>query len=115
MLSTRQSIQYFLLGCMPVRILLTILPLYINETMLFYYGLVLTIIASSFLYLYFSRTRMIAFEAGGQTWWANFRLLHGLLYLCASIYSLQGQRIAWLPLFIDTLVGLAIFINKRLL
>ena len=53
MLSENKSILYFLLGCMPARILLTLLPIYLNETMLFYYGLVLSLIAGSFLYLYF--------------------------------------------------------------
>lgn len=115
MLSTRESILYFLLGCMPIRILLTLLPIYISDTMLFYYGLVLSVIAGSFLYLYFTSSRLNAFEAGGSTWWANFRLLHGLLYLAASIYAVQGLSIAWLPLFIDTLLGFALFINKRLL
>lgn len=115
MLSTRQSIMYFLLGCMPVRILLTMLPFYISDTMLFYYGLILGAIAGSLIYLYFTSTRMNAFEAGGYTWWADFRLLHGLLYLAASIYALQGLPVAWLPLFVDTLLGLALFIDKRLL
>lgn len=115
MLSRNHSIVYFLAGCMPVRALLTVIPLYIGKDMLFYYGLVLAAIAMSLLYLYFANARMNAFEAGGRTWWADFRLLHGLLYLCAAIYSLQGHRIAWLPLFVDTLLGLALFIYKRLL
>jgi len=113
MLSENKSILYFLLGCMPARILLTLLPIYLNETMLFYYGLVLSLIAGSFLYLYFASARLNAFEAGGTTWWANFRLLHGLLYLCAAIYSLQGLQIAWLPLLVDTFLGLVLFVNKR--
>ena len=115
MISKNQSIVYFLAGCIPVRAVLTITPLYIDKAMLFYYGLVLAAIAISFLYLYFANERMNAFEAGGHTWWADFRLLHGLLYLCAAIYSLQGHRLAWLPLFVDTLLGLALFIYKRLL
>lgn len=115
MLSKNQSIVYFLVGCMPMRAVLTVIPLYIDKAMLFYYGLVLTAIAMSFLYLYFANERMHAFEAGGHTWWADFRLLHGLLYLCAAIYSLQGDRVAWLPLFVDTLLGLALFMYKRLL
>jgi hypothetical protein len=115
MLSKDNSITYFLFGCMPARIILTLLPLYINKTWLFYYGFVLASIALSFLYLYFANMRLNAFEAGGHTWWANFRLLHGFLYLVASIYAFQGLQITWLPLFIDTLLGLGLFLNKRLL
>jgi|UniRef100_A0A6C0IKQ6 hypothetical protein len=113
MLTKEQSIQYFLFGCIPMRILLTLLPLYLSTSLLFYYGLVLFTIASSFLYLYFSNSRLNAFEAGGTTWWANFRLLHGLLYMGAAIYSLQGQSIAWLPLLLDTLLGVGLFLHKH--
>lgn len=115
MFSKNNSITYFLFGCMPTRIVLTLLPLYINKEWLFYYGFVLGAIALSFLYLYFADMRLNAFEAGGHTWWANYRILHGFLYLVAAIYAFQGLQIAWLPLFIDTLLGFSLFVNKRLL
>ena len=54
MLSSDKSIYLFLFGCIPVRILLSILPLYIDKKMLFYYGIALLIISLSFLCLYFS-------------------------------------------------------------
>jgi hypothetical protein len=114
MLSEKQSLMYFLFGCIPMRIILAILPLYINEHWLFLYGLVLFGIACSFLYLYFTNSRLNAFEAGGYTWWANFRLIHGLLYLAAAIYSFQGKTIASMPLIVDTLIGLGLFIHNRL-
>jgi len=115
MFSKNNSITYFLFGCMPTRIVLTLLPLYMNKEWLFYYGFVLGAIALSFLYLYFADMRLNAFEAGGHTWWANYRILHGFLYLVAAIYAFQGLQIAWLPLFIDTLLGFSLFVNKRLL
>jgi len=52
-------------------------------------------------------------EGGGVTWWANYRLIHGLLYLCASIYLFQKQRLAWIPLTMDVLLGLIIFISRH--
>ena len=58
MLSTDKSINLFLLACIPIRILLSILPLYIDKKMLFYYGIVLLIISLSFLYLYFRNQRL---------------------------------------------------------
>ena len=115
MLSKNNSITYFLFGCMPVRIILTLLPLYISKEWLFYYGFVLGAIALSFLYLYFANMRLNAFEAGGHTWWANFRILPGFLYLVASIYAFQGLQLAWLPLLVDSLLGLGLFGEERLL
>lgn len=113
MLSEKESIKYFLFGCMPARILLSILPAYIDKDLLFYYGIVLFIISLSFLYLYFSDLRLNAFEAGGYTWWANFRIIHGLLYMAGAIYSFQGLTIAWIPITIDTLLGLILFLYHR--
>ncbi len=113
MLSNKKSIYLFLLGCIPIRILLSIIPLYIDKKILFYYGIGLLIISLSFLYLYFTNQRLNAYEAGGNTWWSKFRIIHGLLYLCAAIYALQGHREAWIPLSIDTLLGFILFINNH--
>jgi hypothetical protein len=59
--------------------------------------------------------RQNAFEAGGITWWANYRIIHGLLYLIAAIYAFNKYRSAWIPLTLDVLIGLSLFIHKRLL
>jgi len=115
MISTNNSINYFLFGCIPMRIILSLVPLYIEKKALFYYGILLLIIAVTFLYLYFANKRLNAFEAGGDTWWANYRLIHGLLYGAGAIYSLQGNRTASLPLLIDTILGIGLFIQKRFL
>ena len=113
--STNNSINYFLFGCMPMRIVLSLAPLYLEKKTLFYYGILLSIIAVAFLYLYLANKRLNAFEAGGDTWWAKYRLIHGLLYGAGAIYSLQGDKIASLPLVVDTILGLGLFVQKRFL
>ena len=115
MLTKNQSIQFFLLGCIPVRIIIALLPLYIKTEWLSYYSLPLFAIAFSFLFLYFFNMRQNAFEAGGITWWANYRIIHGLLYLIAAIYAFNKNRSAWIPLALDVIIGLSLFIHKRLL
>lgn len=114
MLSKQQRILYFLVGCIGIRIIIAIIPLYIPKNLLPVLGLLTLIIGIAFLYLYFSNQRMNAPEGGGVTWWANYRLIHGLLYLCASIYLLQKKRLAWIPLSIDVLFGLIVFIVNKL-
>ena len=123
----------FLLLCFPSRILIAILP---NKKLLdkvfnflnikinyeyFYiiYGLILLTISMGFLYLYFNNKRLDAGEAGGQTWWHELRLFHGLMYLCASIYILKSidnselMKYAIIPLTVDVIVGVISFINHR--
>ena len=113
MLSNRERILYFLIGCMGIRSIIAILPLYIPKKWLPVLGLLILVIGVSFLYLYFSNGRMDAHEGGGVTWWANYRLIHGLLYLCASIYLIQQKRLAWIPLTIDVLLGFILFLFSR--
>lgn len=112
-LKKKQSITYFLLGCIPVRVLLVLLAYYLPERYLRYYGMLLAIPSIGFLYLYFSKKRLDAREAGGKTWWANLRLIHGALYATASIYALQSSRNVWIPLLIDVFFGLLVFLNHR--
>jgi hypothetical protein len=54
---------------------------------------------------------MNATEAsGGKTWWAEYRLIHGLLYLAASIYAFREKNDeASLALITDVLFGLSVF------
>ncbi len=69
------------------------------------------IIGVSFLVLYFLELRLEAPEGGGgNTWWKNFRLIHGVLYISAFIYSIKNKDIMWIPIMIDTIFGLSLFL-----
>ena len=102
----------FLFGCIPFRLLLVYISTIIPLDKLKYFGVLLLLISISFIYLYFTNGRLNAPEAGGITWWANLRIIHGLLYLAASIYAFQGKSLIWVPLLIDVIFGLSAFILK---
>tara|TARA_B110000503_G_C7060987_1_gene376634 strand:- start:774 stop:1130 length:357 start_codon:yes stop_codon:yes gene_type:complete len=110
MVSVRQRMFLFLLGCIPMRIVLAMLPYYITTSYLPYFGILLLIIALGFFTLYFKNLRLNSTEGGGKTWWADFRLLHGFLYLCAAIYAFQEKILSAVPLVIDVILGLILFI-----
>jgi len=114
MFSIQKRMLLFLLACIPVRILLALLPLYIDTSYLRYYGLLLLIPTIGFLYLYFNNARLNAPEGGGITWWAEYRLIHGLLYLSATIMAFQEKKLAWVPLTIDVILGLVLFLFRYL-
>ena len=109
----KTSVLYFLLLCIPARLLLAYLPQILSKTYLKLYSFIVFLIGASFLYLYFNNFRLNAFEAGGVTWWKDFRLVHGALYLTAAFYLFNEERKASVPLLTDTLLGFILFINHR--
>jgi len=105
----------FLFGCIPARMLLAYFTTVVPLEYLKYYGLILLAISIGFFWLYFTNTRLDAPEAGGTTWWSSFRPIFGALYLIAAIYCFQGkQNLAWIPLAIEIIFGLILFILNEL-
>jgi hypothetical protein len=106
------SILLFLFACIPARLLLAWYSTKVSNLKLF--GALLFVMALSFLYLYFTGSRLQAPEAGGSTWWAGQRLVIGLLYLAAAIYAIQGKRdLVKIPLLIDVAFGLVLFYMRH--
>ena len=114
-LTKKQIILYFVLGCIPLRLFIVLLTYYTPVEYLKYIGVLFLLQSIGFLYLFFSNKRLSAPESGGKTWWAPLRLIHGFLYMAASIYAFRGERFAWIPLSLDVLFGLGKFVNYRLL
>jgi hypothetical protein len=105
------SVVLFLFICFPIRLFLTWLSANLSKKYLPVFGAFYLIMAVGILYLYFAGKRLDAPEAGGVTWWAPYRLLIGMLWLTAAIYAFQErQDIVWIPLLIDTLFGLMLFL-----
>jgi hypothetical protein len=113
MLDKNQRIMYFIFGCLIIRTILAILPIYLPHKWLSYFGIILLAIGTYFVYLYFNDLRLYAPEGGGITWWANYRLLHGALYLVAAHYLLKKQRFGWIPLTMDVILGLMLFLSNH--
>jgi len=108
------SVALFLFACIPVRLFLVWISTKIPVKYLGIFAALLLAMSLSFLYLYFTKGRQMAPEAGGVTWWANYRLIIGLLYLAAAIYAFQGrQDLIWIPLLMDVLFGITIFAKKH--
>lgn len=103
----------FLLGCIPVRLLLVLVAYKINDKYLPYLSILLFAIGLSFIFLYVSNSRLSAPEANGETWWKNLRPIHGMLYITAGLYAMKKSRTSALLLLIDVGIGTVAFLNKR--
>lgn len=114
-LSEDQSILFFVFGCIPTRLLIAYLAGNLSSEYLKYFSFILFAISFGFINLYFKNDRLDADEAGGKTWWAKYRIVHGILYLIAAIYAFYGNNGGYPFLIIDIIFGLILFIQKRLL
>lgn len=101
----------FLFGCMLARGLLVVLAKYIDKQYLPYMGIVATIVAISWLYLFMFDLRKTGPEVLGQEiWWQKIRPIHALFYLIFAYLAFKQSDKAWIPLLIDQLFGLGAFL-----
>jgi hypothetical protein len=110
----QKRLLFFLGGCIPARLLLSATAKYSPVYYLPYLGLVTLGIAIGFLYLYVTGKRRTGPETqGAPIWWMHFRLFHGLMYLLFSLLAFMRIQKAYLVLFVDTFVGLMLFLRHH--
>ena len=93
----------FIFACIPTRLFLAYLPQILPMYLLQPFGIIIMIMAIGFTYLAITNRRMNAVEGGGKTWWADKRLVHAGLLGTASVYLLMKDRMASVPLMLDTI------------
>jgi hypothetical protein len=100
----------FLFGCIFIRSLFVIIVKYINKKYLPYLGLLALLPAFGFIIIYLGNYRKTGREVfGGKIWWNNLRPVHGSLYILFSLLAFKKNSYAWVPLFIDVLIGIISF------
>jgi len=106
-----KRMKLFLIGCIGVRLAISLLAKYIGEKMnwaLPYLGLIALIPVMGFIgqFLFGLRERGRGF-AGGKIWWSDMRAIHGVLYLLFAMFAIRKKQFAWRVLLIDVLIGLS--------
>ena len=102
----------FLFGCIGVRLLLVYIAKNISIQYLKYMGYLLLLPGIGFIYFYLTGTRKTGPEVfGNKIWWNNLRPIHGILYLLFSYNAINGNKNAWIFLFIDVIFGLISFLT----
>lgn len=100
-MNSTQIAMLFWFGCIPTRL---VMALVLPEQILYY---ILPMISIGMFYLYFTKQRMNAFEAGGYTWWHNYRVLHAFNYFFAWFMLVYRQpMITRRILLFDVFIGI---------
>ena len=97
----------FLIGCIGTRALFVYLAKIANKTYLRYMGYLSLLPAIGFIYLFLSGSRKTGKEVfGDKIWWNNLRPIHGIIYLLFAYNAINGNKLAWIYLLIDVIIGL---------
>ena len=104
----------FLIGCMGARSALTYGIKNYSEDYKKILTILLLVPAIGFSYIYLNDLRKTGPEVfGDKIWWNNLRPFHALMYFAGSLLVYIGNKDAYLPIAIDTLVGLIAFLSHH--
>lgn len=102
----------FLIGCIGIRTLFVFLAKYANITYLRYMGYLFILPAIGFFYLFLTGSRKTGPEVfGDKIWWNNLRPIHGFLYFLFAYNAINGNKLAWIYLLVDVIIGLVSFLS----
>ena len=110
-----KRIMLFLLGCIPMRIGITYLVMkQYNKKYAKLLVFLLTAIGLGFAYIYLNGLRKTGMEVfGDKIWWNNWRPFHSAMYLIAALLIIKQNKNAYLPIALDTTVGLILFLRHH--
>ena len=104
----------FLIGCIGTRSLFVYIAKNADNKWLKYMGYLLLLPGIGFIYIYLTGIRQTGPEVfGNKIWWNNLRPIHGILYLLFSYNAINGNKNAWIFLFIDVIFGLISFLTHH--
>ena len=114
MLSDHTRIILFILLCIPARLGLAYLTTITKQKKQVYIlSAILALIGLGFISLWVTNSRLKSNEGGGTTWWHEFRIIHGMLYLTSAILLLKYPDIVYIPILIEVFLGIILFFTIR--
>ena len=101
----------FLLGCIVVRLLFTILAKNIESSKLPYLGYIALLPVIGWFYIIFIGNRDTGGEVFGEKiWWKNLRIIHVTFWSVFAFMAINKNTDSWKVLFTDTIFGLFAFL-----
>ena len=101
----------FLLGCIPLRSYFAYHVKNSNKEHLKQIYLIGIILAIAWMVIYLTNTRTTGPEVfGDKIWWNNLRPVHSILYGSFSYMAYNQHKYSYIPIAIDTILGLCSFL-----
>jgi hypothetical protein len=110
----RERFLLFVFGCFLLRFLFSLLIKHnvFSEPILFGFAILSVLLALVWIILFFTNIREYGMETfGDKIWWNSLRPVHAFFWLLfAILIFLQQYSISWIPLCIDSILGLSAFL-----
>jgi hypothetical protein len=108
----QKRILLFLIFCIGIRFFLVFLAKFADKKILRLMGFLALLPAIGFMYIFLSGSRKTGTEVfGDKIWWNNLRPIHSLLYFLFAYNAINGNRLSWVYLLIDVIIGLVSFLG----
>ena len=102
----------FLGLCIPSRFLLAYIAKILPSRYLPFMGFIMLIPVIGWTYIYLTGTRNIGMETlGAPIWWNELRPMHAAFYFAFVLMALNKSTHAYLPIIVDTILGLLFFLK----
>ena len=106
----------FIFGCIVSRILMTYVTYKLDDNLLIYVGIIAIILSISFMLIYLLGLRKTGAEVfGNKIWWNHLRPVHSLTFATCAIFAFNKSKYTYVPILIDTLIGLIAFLNYHIM
>lgn len=98
--------------CLLVRFTLTYIVSRLDRKWLKVVGIFGLLISGGFIYNYMINKSVGGL--GGRVWWQNYRPIHAGLYAAFGLMALMGDKKAYIPLLMDTIIGMVVFVYYKI-
>jgi|LauGreDrversion4_1035100.scaffolds.fasta_scaffold176540_2 hypothetical protein len=106
----------FLFGCIGVRLCIAYVASRLEGRRMQIAGTLALLPVLGWAYIMLVKRRDTGPEVfGGRIWWQHLRIYHALLWTCFAYMAINRYPNAYIPLLLDTSLGLLAFIYKRYL
>jgi len=110
--SIQKRFLYFLLLCIPTRIVFVLLAYFLPEKYLPYLGYVAILPAVAFLIIFIGGFRKTGAEVQGDSiWWNSLRPVHAALYIGFAYLAITKNKRSWIILMLDVIIGVISFLT----
>lgn len=112
--TTQKRFLWFLLACIPARLLIAWIAKKTPASELRYLGLLALLPAAGFTLIYLTGSRRTGAETfGEEIWWNDLRPIHAGMYGWFAYLAYSQNEWAYMVLFLDALIGVASFLTHH--